>query len=171
MPKWLMVLCCVFHVSQAMAADPLAAHIPDAQTLGKGSFHYLFMHIYDAELSAPAGHFDKTRPFALSLTYQRSLAGEDIAEESIRQMRRQGWKDEAQLSRWHEQMRAIFPDVKKGDTLIGLHDKGMTVFYKDGVNIGEIKDPAFKDAFFDIWLGERSTEPKLRKQLLGGAHE
>ena len=41
------------------------------------------------------------------------------------------------------------------------------VFYKDNTEIGRIKDPAFSVAFFNIWLGDKTSAPELRRKLLG----
>ena len=65
-------------------------------------------------------------------------------------------------------MRALFPDVHKGDTLTGVYTrKGTTIFYKNGKKLETINDPEFGRAFFGIWLSENTSEPDLRKQLLG----
>lgn len=152
----------------ANAAFSWEKSVPSPQTVGKGQFHYLFMHIYDAELFASNGTYAPDAPFALKLTYHRALDGEDIAEESIRQMRKQGLKDEAALSRWRAEMQKVFPNVAKGDSLTGVRTSGGGADFYHGENpIGEIKDPAFADAFFGIWLNPKTTEPTLRKQLLG----
>lgn len=152
----------------ASAASAWEKSVPSAQTVGKGQFHYLFMHIYDAELFAPDGTFSPDGPFALRLTYHRDFEGADIADESIRQMRKQGMKDEAMLAGWQAEMRKLFPDVKKGESLTGIRAKnGSAVFYKNDVLVGTIENPAFTDAFFNIWLSSKTTEPSLRKKLLG----
>lgn len=162
------MLCAMMLLPAAHAASPWEKSVPAAESVGKGKFHYLFMHIYDAELLAPNGAYEATSPFALKLTYHRALEGEDIAEESIRQMRKQGLKDEAILSGWLSEMRAIFPNIQKGDSLTGLRTAdGKTHFYYGETLVGEVNDPAFTDAFFGIWLSPKTTEPSLRKQLLG----
>lgn len=167
----MVVLCSgLSHAYATHAATPWEQQVPSAQTVGKGEFHYLFMHIYDAELSAPNGAFEPDAPYALKLTYHRAFDGVDIADESLRQMRKQGLKDEALLTRWGGEMRKVFPDVAKGDALTGVRRAdGTTQFFHGEKSIGQINDPAFTDAFFGIWLSPKTTEPKLRKQLLGSA--
>ena len=71
-------------------------------------------------------------------------------------------------SRWHDAMRRIFPDVKKGDRLIGVNVPGRGAkFFHNGAPIGEIADIAFARAFFGIWLDPKTSRPDFRRLLLG----
>lgn len=150
----------------ANSTDPLI--LKDMDTIGEARMQVLFWDIYDARLLAPGGRFDNSEPFALSLTYLRNLEGEKIAARSIEEMRKQGWSDEAALDRWYRSLVDIIPDVRESDEIVGVaDDRGFTRFYLDGSPIGEVLEPEFTRAFFDIWLGEKSSEPRLRDQLLG----
>jgi hypothetical protein len=142
--------------------------IADMQSVGEARMQVLFWRVYDARLLAPEGRWDAAEPFALSLTYLRSLDGEKIAARSIQEIRGQGFTDEATLARWYEVLARIIPDVQERNEIVGVAGAdGATRFYLDGALIGEIREPAFTRAFFAIWLGERSSEPALRDQLLG----
>jgi hypothetical protein len=48
-----------------------------------------------------------------------------------------------------------------------LAQDGVTIFFRDGAEIGRISDPDFGRAFFNIWLSQRTSAPELRAQLLG----
>jgi hypothetical protein len=99
----------------------------------------------------------------------RDLKGRDIAERTITEIRDQGFADEAKLSDWLARLTALFPDVGDGDSLTAIRDvAGRTLFYGGSRPIGAIDDPAFGRRFFDTWLGEKTSEPKLRRKLLGG---
>jgi hypothetical protein len=41
-------------------------------------------------------------------------------------------------------------------------------FWVNGQRVGAVNDLAFARLFFGIWLDERSSEPKMRAQLLQG---
>ena len=146
--------------------------IPDLETMelvGKARMKVLFWNVYDAQLYAPGGRWSGDGSYALSLTYLRDLYGEKIAERSIQEMRKQGFSDESTLERWFELLASIIPDVSDQNTIVGVADaQANTRFYLDGELIGEIREPDFTRAFFSIWLGERTSEPELRDQLLGG---
>ncbi len=149
-------------------ADVIKKHVKDAETVGSGRFTYLLWEVYDATLYAPKGELKRTKPFAMKLTYLRSATGVEIADKSAQEIRQVGFSDEIKLAAWHSQMRKIFPNVKKGMSLTGIYTPDApTRFYKGSTLIGVIKDPAFGKWFFNIWLGPKSSEPKLRRQLLG----
>ncbi|TMO73135.1 chalcone isomerase family protein [Pseudoalteromonas aurantia] len=128
---------------------------------------YLFWDVYDATLFAPNGNYSADSPFVLKLTYLRDLAGDDIAQRSIEEMRKQGFTDEKKLALWLTNMKRIFPNVNEGTQLLGVRNKaGGSVFYSDNKLLGEITDPGFTKHFFDIWLSEKTSEPEMRKELL-----
>lgn len=142
--------------------------LPQSMLVGSGRLSYLFWDIYDAYLYAPHGNYQPSKPCALRLSYLRDLNGADIADRTIEEMRLQGIKDELLLADWHSQMKAIIPNVQAGTELIGFYtDEGYTLFYHDNRNIGEIKNTAFSQSFFRIWLGQQTSEPQLRQALLG----
>ncbi len=154
--------------SPSYALDNIGLFVPNEQKVGQGRFTYLFWDVYDATLYAPQGVWDNNKPFALTLSYLQPLKGEKIADRSIKEIRDLGFTDEAKLSTWRIQMRQIFPDVNKGITLTGIYtDAGDTIFYKNNVEIGRVKDPEFSKAFFGIWLNEKTSAPDLRQKLLG----
>ena len=144
------------------------AVVADAQEIGAGRMKFLMWDVFDATLYAPNGAWAADKPFALKLSYLRALEGNKIADKSIEEMRGQGFNDAAKLDKWQQQMRDIFPDVKKGSTITGVRlNDGGTVFYEDASEIGRIHDAAFTTAFFDIWLGDKTSGPELRQKLLG----
>ena len=148
------------------------ANIPDLDTMdlvGEARLKVLFWNVYDAQLYAPQGRWSMENSYALSLTYLRDLKGRKIAERSIEEIRNQGFSEEAKLTHWFEMLASIIPDVNEQNTIVGVADaQSNTRFFLDGQLIGEIQEPEFTRAFFNIWLGERTSEPELRDQLLGG---
>lgn len=128
--------------------------------------------VYDARLWTPVGfrHSTYTQfPFALELQYLRKLEGTAIASRSIDEMRRVGPFSDAQAQSWLTAMRELFPDVRQGERITGLNLPGVGAeFWFNGQRVGVVKDPAFARLFFGIWLDERTSEPKMRAQLLQG---
>jgi hypothetical protein len=162
--------------ASARATEPAAhvrQHVADARLAGTGRLTWFGFHVYDAALYVPPG-FDlaeaAARPFVLELTYARRLDGKGIAEASRDEIARLGFGTEAQRANWLEQMRRIFPDVSRGQRLAGVNLPGVGArFYFDGRLLGSVDDPAFAQAFFAIWLDERTRAPQLRENLLKGA--
>lgn len=139
---------------------------------GRGSLRFLGLHIYDALLWADAS-FDGSRyaahPLALELRYARSLYGSLIAERSLREMERAGPIPATQSERWLAFMREAFPDVGAGDRITGLWNPAdeTSEFVINSKPGKALRDRAFGERFFGIWLSNSTSEPALRQALLG----
>ena len=150
------------------ALEPVKSFITAANKVGQGRLTYLFWDVYDAALYAPNGVWEPNQPFALQLSYLRTIKGKKIADRSIEEIRKQGFVDEVKLASWHTQMRKIFPDVNEGISLIGVYTTtGETIFFENNTEVGRINNAEFSRLFFDIWLSEKTQAPELRKKLLG----
>ncbi|MCY7386632.1 MAG: chalcone isomerase family protein [Burkholderiales bacterium] len=135
---------------------------------GNAVMRFFGLKVYDVRLWTPMKPFSYADPFVVELVYDMSLKGKDIADRSVKEMRAQGVNDEIKLKRWGDEMAKIFPDIKQGDALIGVSLPGKEArFYDREKLIATVPDPEFAKAFFDIWLSEKSSEPKLRLKLLG----
>jgi len=169
MRKTLQIACAVLCLAYApaQAGEEILAAVPQAQEVGQARMTYMLWDVYDVALYAPNGQWQPDQPYALELSYLRSLDGDKIADRSVEEIRKQGFSDEVKLATWHTQMRDIFPDVKEGTILTGVFESnGDTVFYNGKTAIGRIEDPDFGKAFFGIWLDEKTSEPDLRRALL-----
>jgi hypothetical protein len=166
----LLILLCMFQVytQGAWANETLLSPVPNAAVVGRGVLYYAFWDIYEATLYAPKGRFDPMKPFALSIKYYHAIDGKHIADKSVQEIRKQGFNDEIKLATWHTQMKAIFPNVKDGTVLSAVYQPGkQTIFYNGNKFIGSIRGDDFARLFFAIWLGERTSDQKLRRALLG----
>lgn len=137
---------------------------------GSARMRYWGFDVYDARLMV-ARDFDIQRfedqRFGLELSYLRSFKGADIAERSIEEMSGQASLEPAQAQRWQQAMSALFPDVRRGDRLTGVHVPGSGArFYLNGQWLGEVADDAFSRRFFGIWLSPRTSQPRLREALI-----
>lgn len=146
--------------------------LPTAGLQGRGTLRFLGLHIYDALLWAdPAfdGNRYAAQPLALELRYARSLYGSMIAERSLREMERAGSIPAAQSERWLAFMRQAFPDVGAGDRITGLWSPAdeTSEFVINGKPGKALRDRAFGERFFGIWLSSSTSEPALRQALLG----
>jgi hypothetical protein len=55
-------------------------------------------------------------------------------------------------------MKGIFPDVKEGSRITGIHIPNEAArFYLNGKLLGEIRDPEFAHSFFAIWLDKKTS--------------
>lgn len=152
----------------AAAVESVLKQIPDAKVVGQGKLSLVFWDIYDATLYAPNGKLSPSKSFALSIRYKQEIDGRDIADRSVQEIRKQGYHDEIRLAAWNSQLKMIFPNVKDGSVLSALFFPGdKTVFYSGDKQIGVIADAEFGRLFSDIWIGPQTSEPQLRRKLLG----
>ncbi|MET0543606.1 MAG: chalcone isomerase family protein [Variovorax sp.] len=151
----------------------LKAALPDVQRAGESRLTVWGFAVYDASLWVTPGFRAaewSARPLALELMYLRDFDGESIAKRSLEEMRRSGPIGPEQAALWLRTMNQAFPDVKKGDRLIGIYEPGTGVrFLHNGRTTANVRDAQFAQRFFAIWLGPQTSEPVLRDALLGGA--
>jgi hypothetical protein len=147
--------------------------LPQSQLVGKGRLTVWGFQVYDARLWAPAGFVASSyasQPLALELAYLRDFAAKDVAERSLKEMRRSQAIPDAQAARWRAELLRVIPNVSRGDRILGLHRPGVgAAFWFNGKISGEIPDAEFARLFFGIWLSPQTSEPKLREALLAGA--
>lgn len=139
---------------------------------GGGRLKVWGLHVYDARLWVQPGWTAERfaqQPLILDLLYARSLLGVRIAERSLTEMQRSARVNPARGAVWLAQMKALFPDVRAGDRITGWLVPGETSrFAVNRRPIGEVTDTLFGELFFGIWLAPHTSEPELRRALIGG---
>ena len=171
--RWLLcaavLLCASLSVSLAASELPaaLAVDAPALQLHGSAVMRRFGFKIYTARLWTGREGYRPDATYALDLEYAMAIDGADLVKTSVSEMRGLGYDDELMLARWSQSMAAAFPDVRKGDRLIGLARPGVEArFYSARGYLATITDPAFVDAFFGIWLNAATSAPKARAELL-----
>lgn len=151
----------------------VAQALPQAQLFGAGRLRYLLWDVFDAALWTPPGFRGaqfSDHAFALELRYLRQISGTALVESSLKEMRRVGSLDSAKEAAWTQAMQIAFADVQAGDRITGVNRPGDgTRFFFNGRLRGAVDDAAFARAFFGIWLGAGTSEPRLRSALLAGS--
>jgi len=158
--------------ARAIDAPPLPSQVlalaPNLKVQGGGELTFFGISVYDGYYWSPTRGWTQDGPFALDLHYHRALDGAKIAERSVSEIAKLGYGTLEQRVRWGEEMRRMFPDVRRGDRLTGVNLPGGVVrYFHNGKSIGEIADPGFARAFFGIWLDPKTSEGDFRQLLLG----
>jgi hypothetical protein len=158
--------------ARVIKAPPLPPQVlelaPNLTVQGGGELTFFGISVYDGYYWSPTRGWSQDGPFALDLHYHRALDGAKIAERSVSEITNLGYGTTEQRSRWGEEMRRIFPDVRRGDRLTGVNLPGGVVrYFHNGKAIGEIADPGFAHAFFGIWLDPKTSQLDFRQLLLG----
>ena len=158
--------------ARAVDAPPLPSQVlalaSNLKVQGGGELTFFGISVYDGYYWSPTRGWTQDGPYALDLHYHRALDGAKIAERSVSEIAKLGYGTREQRTRWGEEMRRMFPDVRRGDRLTGVNLPGGVVrYFHNGKSIGEIADPGFAQAFFGIWLDPKSSEADFRQLLLG----
>lgn len=163
--------------------------------LGEGQMSILFWKVYKAEFySTDAPYNESAYPKALKLTYQRDIEKQEFVDATQDQWIKlnahfsERLVSEEQEALWLKQLSDIFPDIQEKDIILFTLSKNKQAnFYLKKHNksnkelnntaerltiknyqlLGSITEPAFGDYFLSIWLSKYTTEPKLRKKLIG----
>lgn len=135
------------------------------QEWGAGEMRFFGFRLYRATLWVAGSSID-TAPFALTLHYHRDITRQQLVNSSLDEMRRTG-TPEATAEKWRADLERVFPDVREGDRIIGIHLPGTGArFYHQGKLTGEVRDPDFSRRFFAIWLDPKTRSPDVRAMLL-----
>lgn len=158
MYKWILLT----FISSSLMASPIS----QLTKVGEGEMHYLFWTVYSAEFYRSKDSVNHISQ-ALRITYFKSISQQALIDATQQQWQHLGYPQE-DITRWSIPLANIWPSVEPRDklTFVSLVSGGSQFFF-DGKPIGIVQDPTFSDAFLSIWLSERTSEPKLRQQLLG----
>jgi len=155
--------------------------------LGEGQLKVLFWKVYKAEFYTEGHEYSETQyPKALKLTYQRDIEKKefiDVTKDQWVQLNshyQERLVSETQEEQWLNQLKNIFPTIKDKDIILFIltkdkqakfylrtFDNKKNQYQQNFQSIGTILDPEFGDYFLSIWLSKNTSEPKLRKQLIG----
>ena len=165
-----LVICNVGAQATVQPPVELRTALAGAQRAGAARLTFWGFEVYDASLWVGNGFqadlWDR-RPLAIELRYLRAFEGRDIAQRSLDEMARMAPVSPAQSELWLAEMKNAFPDVKKGDRLVGIYDPGKGArFFYNGSPTGTVRDAEFAQRFFGIWLDRRTSEPAMREALL-----
>jgi hypothetical protein len=160
---------------QASPSLPASVNGLDKPLVFRAQSRYSFLgfEVYDASLWTPTDFnpaLSENQALALELHYLRNFSGQDIAKRSMQEMRKLAAVTPAQEQQWMKEMRRVFPNVRQGDRLLGVHRAGQSAaFWHNGKPVGDIADAAFARLFFGIWLSPKTSAPALRQALIGPA--
>lgn len=145
--------------------------LADAAVSGQGALRFLGLHVYDARLWVAPGFEAETferHPLALELRYYRAFRGAVIAQRSLEEIHQQARVTPAQAQQWRTLLAQVLPDVQAGDVLTGLYLPGQGLqLWRGDRRLGSIQDAELARRFFGIWLSPHTSQPALRRALLG----
>lgn len=131
---------------------------------GKAALTRLIFHAYDAELWTDTKPWSYEAPFALSLTYRMGFTSDELVDKTLEELAR----IHGDRSSFKADLVRAFPAVEDGERITAVFTpKSGVRFYYNGQKTADIESPQFAREFFDIWLSDKTSEPRLRRKLLG----
>jgi Chalcone isomerase-like len=162
------LLSCLLGAAHAVEMPSTNPHLPNTTLHGKTRLRVI-VHVYDAALYGTK-NFNTAQPYAqpiaLSVKVGRAFRNTTIVRQMVKEMNRQNLPA-ATIASYEKTFAEIMPSVEENDTLTVVYTpkSGWSLWFK-GKQLGEWADDVFARAFFDIWLGENTSQPDLRKALL-----
>jgi hypothetical protein len=156
-----------------MLAGGALADSPEGLRLrGRSQLRYLGLAIYDAALWTGDPFQPEAfaaSPLQLELTYHRRIRAQAIVQRSLDEMARGGPLPADRLPAWRAFLQRAIPEVQPGLRLAArwLPEQRITRLAQAGEGGHELVDPEFGPRFLGIWLAPHSSEPDLRRRLLG----
>jgi len=138
-------------------------------TTGEATFSILFWDLYKSHLRTTSGNYPislEQDQLIFHINYLTDISNEDLIMRTVEQWQHQG-VSERKYEHYIEELKNIWPNITKGDSLAILMKKDKSVFYFNEQYIGTIDDDIFGQLFINIWLDESTSQPSLRAQLLG----
>lgn len=161
---WFLSVLFILLFSAVTMADPIS----DLKKVGEAKLKVLFWDVYYSSLYTQTGEYQVEEfPQALKIDYLRDIEAVDLIEKT-----QEEWQkldiESATFSPWVLLLNDIFPNIKKGDTLLlTVNANQQSEFFFNGKPIGKITDQKFGKSFLRIWLDENASYPKVRNKLIG----
>ncbi|MDQ2076796.1 chalcone isomerase family protein [Marinimicrobium sp. ABcell2] len=161
------LLCSCLLLLQGVALASESEQQGQWQLVGKAQLRVLFFDVYESRLYTEDGRYQEgQRPIRLDIHYQRDITASKLLEQTRKEWRHLG-VEQAKVETWSDKLKALWPDVGKGDLLsfdIDEHGKGR--FTYNGTPLGVISDSEMTTTFLHIWLSPNTSRPEHRAQLI-----
>ena len=136
--------------------------------IGEGTLKVLMWEVYDLRLFTDGTPFSWKNKFILEFDYSRELKKESVIDASLKEFKLQPNVSDKDIKAWEVYLEQVIQTVQKGTKASVMWiPEGQIVFDYEGSPTSTIENEDFARAFLNIWLGEKTSRPKLRSQLLG----
>ena len=165
MKKLLAMLILIPSLSWTSEVEQEAFQSP--KLIGEGTLKVLMWEVYDLRLYTDGTAFSWQDKFMLEFDYSRELKKESVIDASLKEFKLQPNVTDKDIEAWKVYLEQVIQSVQKGTKAsIMWVPEGQIVFNYEGSTPSTIENEDFARAFFNIWLGEKTSRPKLRSQLL-----
>jgi len=135
--------------------------------IGEGTLKVLMWEVYDLRLYTDGTAFSWQDKFMLEFNYSRELKKESVIDASLKEFKLQLNVTDKDIKAWEVFLEQVIQPVQKGTKANVFWDpEGKIIFHYEGSQPLTIENEDFARAFLNIWLGDKTSRPKLRSQLL-----
>lgn len=160
-----LALCCFSFAALAEAPGEIAKTIKATAPYSTATLSWLMWDAYDAELWTDAEKWSYEAPFALRLRYKMGFTTEELVSRTIDEIK--AMDKISTPEKYQADLEKAFPNVAKNDRITAVFLPPHTVkIFHNGTATHRFSDAVFARAFFNIWLSEKSSNPKFSRTLL-----
>lgn len=159
------ILLFLFFALNAQASTPFVFTETQLRPFSQLNFTWWGFKIYKAQVWTPEAekpNFEKE--LLLHIEYQRDFDSQELVDSTLDEWKRLKLLNKNKYQNWLKQLKAIWPDIKKGDSITTYLNKDTTYFYQDDKLLGKVIDKEFGSTFLQIWLHEKSKTSELLKK-------
>ena len=135
--------------------------------IGEGTLKVLMWEVYDLRLLTDGTPFSWNNKFMLEFDYSRELKKESVIDASLKEFKLQPNVTDKDIKAWKVYLEQVIQSVQNGTkaSVMWVPDSQI-IFHYEGSKPTTIENEKFARAFLNIWLGEKTSRPKLRNKLL-----
>ena len=163
----LIIVSCVFFIPVSQGKDWWDIKLKNSFLIGEGVLKVFIWDIYKLRLFSETNVYDRNDVLLLEFEYLRDTSKASVIKASIIELKKLNLS-KSKLEKWENYLEKSIKDMKAGEraALLFKPNVGLTFFTSDKFNI-TIDNVEFANSYIDIWLGENTARPKLRKKITG----
>ena len=164
-PFLLIIISCVFFIPISQGKGWWDEKLKNPFLIGEGVLKVFIWDIYELRLFSKTNIYDRNDIFVLEFEYLRDTSKASVIKASIVELKKLNLS-KTKLEKWEKYLEKSIKDMKAGEkaALLFRPNLGVTFYASDRFNI-TIDNVEFANSYIDIWLGENTARPKLRKQI------
>ena len=162
-PFLLIIISCVFFIPISQGKGWWDEKLKNPFLIGEGVLKVFIWDIYELRLFSKTNIYDRNDIFVLEFEYLRDTSKASVIKASIVELKKLNLS-KTKLEKWEKYLEKSIKDMKAGEkaALLFRPNLGITFYASDRFNI-TIDNVEFANSYIDIWLGDNTARPKLRK--------
>ena len=168
MQKIVFLIACLLFVTPMGAQADWKTRYPDLRVVGTGVLKVFFVNIYRLTLHSKERDYRVSDHFALEFDYKKSVSKKIIVDASMDELSKAPNVSSAEKKAWKQILEKGISDMQAGEKASVVFSKsGHVEFWSENGEAVSFQDLQFAKNFAAIWLGPKTSHPKLRLALLG----